>query len=128
MASADYDRMKEVKEFSESKIGVKGLSDSGITSIPRIFIHPPQTLSQLKSTSSSSFSSIHTPVIDLSNLDSPHHRPKIVDQIREASKTWGFFQVINHGVALSVRTGGDGQRCQVFPRPATSSEGEDLRG
>ena len=102
MASADYDRMKEVKEFSESKIGVKGLSDSGITSIPRIFIHPPQTLSQLKSTSSSSFSSIHIPVIDLSNLDSPHHRPKIVDQIREASKTWGFFQVINHGVALSV--------------------------
>lgn len=102
MASADYDRMKEVKEFSESKIGVKGLSDSGITSIPRIFIHPPQTLSQLKPTSSSSFSSIHIPVIDLSNLDSPHHRPKIVDQIREASKTWGFFQVINHGVALSV--------------------------
>ena len=100
MASADYDRMKEVKEFDESKMGVKGLSDSGITSIPRFFIHPPQTLSQLKSSSSSSSPGI--PMIDLSNLDSPHHRPKIVDQIREASKTWGFFQVINHGVAVSA--------------------------
>jgi hypothetical protein len=33
-ATSGYDRMKELKEFDESKIGVKGLSDSGITSIP----------------------------------------------------------------------------------------------
>ena len=99
MASEDYDRMKELKEFDESKMGVKGLSDSGITSIPRFFIHPPQTLSQLKPSSSSSF---QIPVIDLSNLESPHHRPNILDQIREASRTWGFFQVINHGVAVSA--------------------------
>lgn len=95
MASAGYDRMKELKEFDESKMGVKGLSDSGITSIPRFFLHPPHTLPQPKSSSPT----IQIPVIDLSNLDSPHHRPNIVDQIREASRTWGFFQVVNHGVA-----------------------------
>ncbi|GMN75779.1 hypothetical protein TIFTF001_056277, partial [Ficus carica] len=42
-----YDRMKELKEFDESKIGVKGLSDSGTASIPRFFIHPPETLADL---------------------------------------------------------------------------------
>ena len=33
-ANSTYDRMKELKEFDQSKIGVKGLADSGITSIP----------------------------------------------------------------------------------------------
>ncbi|KAG6656261.1 hypothetical protein CIPAW_04G009800 [Carya illinoinensis] len=60
-ATSSYNRMKEVKEFDESKIGVKGLSDLGITSIPRFFIQPPETLSDLKS--SSTFTNI--PIIDL---------------------------------------------------------------
>ncbi|KAE9465599.1 hypothetical protein C3L33_02493, partial [Rhododendron williamsianum] len=47
---AGYDRMKEVKEFDESKMGVKGLSDSGITTIPKFFVHPPETLSALDET------------------------------------------------------------------------------
>ncbi|XP_028103950.1 1-aminocyclopropane-1-carboxylate oxidase homolog 4-like, partial [Camellia sinensis] len=95
IASTDYDRMKEVKEFDDSKIGVKGLSDSGVTAIPKFFIQPPETLSTLKS---SSFNTGGIPVIDLSNINSPKLRPNIVSQIREAAKTWGFFQVINHGV------------------------------
>lgn len=97
-AIAGYDRMKEVKEFDESKMGVKGLSDSGITDIPKFFVHPPETLSSLKSSSTST----GIPVIDLSSINSDSHRAKIVEQIREAAKTWGFFQVINHGVPVSV--------------------------
>ena len=92
-AASCYDRKKELKEFDESKIGVKGLSDSGITSIPRFFVHPPETLSDLKS--SSTCASI--PVIDLSGVNSAAHRQKIVEQVKEAATTWGFFQVINHG-------------------------------
>ncbi|CAK9159838.1 unnamed protein product [Ilex paraguariensis] len=94
-----YDRMKEVKEFDDSKIGTKGLSDSGITTIPRFFIHPPETLAGLKSSSSTSAG---IPVIDLSHLNSDDHRRKIVEQVCEAARTWGFFQVINYGVPVSV--------------------------
>lgn len=95
-----YDRMKAVKEFDESKSGVKGLSDSGITSIPDIFVHPPDTLSELKPSSNAATLSI--PVIDLSDLNSTDRRPMIVAQIKEAARTWGFFQLINHGVPVST--------------------------
>ncbi|XP_052172786.1 1-aminocyclopropane-1-carboxylate oxidase homolog 4-like [Diospyros lotus] len=94
-----YDRMKEVIDFDNSKIGVKGLSDSGITTIPKFFVHPPETLSDLKK--SSSFGS-EIPVIDLSNLHCQTNREKIIKEVREAAKTWGFFQVINHGIPLGV--------------------------
>lgn len=96
-----YDRARAVKEFDESKMGVKGLSESGITSIPRFFIHPPETLSDLSASShSSSLGAI--PVIDLSGLDSVTDRPELVQQVREAARTWGFFQVVNHGVPVSA--------------------------
>ncbi|KAM1109138.1 hypothetical protein EV1_008679 [Malus domestica] len=98
--SGSYDRMKEVKEFDDSKMGVKGLSDSGITVIPQIFVHDPQTLSDLKPSSKNTTTTI--PTIDLSHINSAAHRPKIVDQVKSASKTFGFFQVTNHGVPVSV--------------------------
>ncbi|KAI9090609.1 hypothetical protein K1719_028462 [Acacia pycnantha] len=93
------DRAAALKDFDESKIGVKGLSDSGITSIPSIFLHPPLALSDLHSSSPTDAT---IPVIDLSHAPSQTHRPTIVQQIKEATKTWGFFQVINHGVHVSV--------------------------
>ncbi|KAF8007895.1 hypothetical protein BT93_K1786 [Corymbia citriodora subsp. variegata] len=95
-----YDRMKAVKEFDESKSGVKGLSDSGITSIPEMFVHPPHALSKLKPSSNAATLSI--PVIDLADMNSTDHRPAIVAQIKEAARTWGFFQLINHGVPVSA--------------------------
>ncbi|XP_008243522.1 PREDICTED: 1-aminocyclopropane-1-carboxylate oxidase homolog 4-like [Prunus mume] len=98
-SSSSYDRMKEVKEFDESKMGVKGLSDSGITSIPQIFVHDPQTLSDLKPSSNPTAAVI--PTIDLSHITSPAHRPDIVDRVKAAAKTFGFFQVTNHGVPVS---------------------------
>ncbi|OMP04935.1 1-aminocyclopropane-1-carboxylate oxidase 1-like protein [Corchorus olitorius] len=30
-----------IKDFFETRAGVKGVVDSGITKIPNIFIHPP---------------------------------------------------------------------------------------
>ncbi|XXG51169.1 hypothetical protein AAC387_Pa02g5001 [Persea americana] len=92
----EYDRAKEVKEFDESKIGCKGLADSGATTIPRFFIHPPQSLQLAQS-----FSFHLIPTIDLSHSDS-HRRPEIVHQIREASHTWGLFQITHHGIPLCV--------------------------
>ncbi|KAL6138343.1 hypothetical protein ACLB2K_063626 [Fragaria x ananassa] len=101
-ATSGYDRVKEVKEFDESKIGVKGLSDSGITSIPQFFVHDPETLSDLKPSSKHTAPTL--PTIDLSHINSvtSTHRAGIVEQIKLAASTWGFFQVINHGIPDSV--------------------------
>ncbi|KAJ7954312.1 1-aminocyclopropane-1-carboxylate oxidase-like 1 [Quillaja saponaria] len=98
-----YDRIKDVKQFDDSKIGVKGLVDSGIDSIPRFFIHAPETLSDLKPTSHiRPESETQIPTIDLSGVDSPDHRSTIVNQIRQASADLGFFQIINHGIPTQV--------------------------
>ncbi|KAF3432124.1 hypothetical protein FNV43_RR26863 [Rhamnella rubrinervis] len=94
---ADYDRANEVKQFDESKKGVKGLFDSGLTTIPRFFIHPPETLSELKLDSRAPPESISIPVIDLSDRHSA-----IVDQISRACRKFGFFQIVNHGIALET--------------------------
>ncbi|KAI4310566.1 hypothetical protein MLD38_035535 [Melastoma candidum] len=98
--STTYDRMKAIKEFDEAKIGVKGLSDSGADTIPEFFRHPQSSLSDLKPVRTSVAKGI--PVIDLSSLNDLAQRPKIVQQVKDAAKTWGFFQVVNHGVATSV--------------------------
>ncbi|MCL7041840.1 hypothetical protein MKW94_004402 [Papaver nudicaule] len=94
-----YDRSKEVKEFDDSKIGVKGLVDSGITSIPRFFVHPPESLTS--NTPKPSDDQHQIPIIDLSFVDS-HRRATVIDEIREASRSWGFFQVVNHDVPIDV--------------------------
>ncbi|KAI3920818.1 hypothetical protein MKW98_005644, partial [Papaver atlanticum] len=93
VAEEIYDRAKEVKDFNDSKLGVKGLLDSGITSIPRFFIHPPESLPSSTPTNKLA-SNGEIPTIDLSAINTDH-RSFIVDRIKEASCTWGFFQVIN---------------------------------
>jgi isopenicillin N synthase-like dioxygenase len=87
-------RLQERKEFDETKAGVKGLVDKGIIKIPTLFHHPPHNLSN----STNSTNTQHTiPVIDFTNT-----RQEIISKIREASETWGFFQVVNHSIPLNV--------------------------
>ncbi|KAK8310145.1 hypothetical protein V6Z12_D02G167700 [Gossypium hirsutum] len=88
-----YDRAEEVKRFDDSKIGVKGLVDSGLTTIPRIFVHPPETLSDLKPKPKS----VAIPTIDLSGT-----RSTVVEQVAAASRSFGFFQIVNHGIPVQV--------------------------
>jgi len=40
---------EEVKAFDATKAGVKGLVDSGVTKIPRFFVHPPEDVQKLSS-------------------------------------------------------------------------------
>ena len=94
--SDDYDRSSELKAFDESKAGVKGLVDSGVSMVPRIFIQPPDKLG----TGNARFK---FPVIDLHGVDSdPVRRKEIVEAVGEASETWGFFTVVNHGIPESM--------------------------
>ncbi|XP_059306102.1 1-aminocyclopropane-1-carboxylate oxidase homolog 1-like isoform X1 [Lycium ferocissimum] len=92
---AKYDRMAELQAFDETKAGVKGLVDEGITKVPRIFVQP----SESEEAAMSSNKKFKFPVIDLDGIkEDPIKRKKIVQEVGHASETWGFFQVINHGI------------------------------
>lgn len=74
--------------------GVKGLSEMGLKSLPQRFIQP------LKERISFSDIMPHEsiPVIDMSNWNDP----KVAESICDAAETWGFFQIINHGVPIEA--------------------------
>ncbi|KAL3850292.1 hypothetical protein ACJIZ3_012174 [Penstemon smallii] len=89
-------RMNELKAFDETKAGVKGLVDSGITKVPQIFYTPPDPFT----TNKVEFS---IPVIDLDGIETNQdHRKETVKKVGNASSTWGFFQVVNHGIKQNV--------------------------
>lgn len=94
-----YDRADALKLFDETKLGVKGLVDAGVTKIPKIFIRPHDELVEELNCSKVD---LQIPVIDLTGSESGDRRKEIVEQIREASETWGFFQVINHEIPKSL--------------------------
>ncbi|XP_024028776.1 1-aminocyclopropane-1-carboxylate oxidase homolog 4 [Morus notabilis] len=91
-----YSRAKELKRFDDTKTGVKGLVDSGLNTIPPIFVHPPETLSDLKPDPKARPVSI--PVINLAGFGSPPRRAEVVDKVTRAAREHGFFQIVNHGI------------------------------
>ncbi|KAA8548782.1 hypothetical protein F0562_000466 [Nyssa sinensis] len=98
---SNYNRASELKAFDDTKAGVKGLVEAGIQNIPSIFIHPPEILNK----KSDQFNKIQStfPVINLEGLREDQDRHKeIVEEVRIASENWGFFQVVNHGIPVSV--------------------------
>nr|XP_015887943.2 1-aminocyclopropane-1-carboxylate oxidase homolog 2-like [Ziziphus jujuba var. spinosa] len=97
---AEYNRASEVKAFDESKAGVKGLVDDGITEIPRIFHHTSDEYFNGSSVSKDE-TQLSIPIVDLGRLfeDDPVGRKEnVVEEVREASETRGFFQLVNHGI------------------------------
>ncbi|KAJ9537268.1 hypothetical protein OSB04_030001 [Centaurea solstitialis] len=95
----NYDRTHALKVFDESKTGVKGLVDAGVTKIPKIFIRPHDELVEELNCSKVN---LQIPVVDLSGFESGERRNEIVERVREASEKWGFFQVVNHEIPTSV--------------------------
>ncbi|ESR33427.1 hypothetical protein CICLE_v10006967mg [Citrus x clementina] len=89
---------RERKVFDDTKAGVKGLVDAGVVNIRRIFIRQLEELAQELTTHRTK---LQLPVVDLDGIQD-NKLEDIVDQVRAASETWGFFKVINYGVSLNL--------------------------
>ncbi|ESQ44689.1 hypothetical protein EUTSA_v10003233mg [Eutrema salsugineum] len=81
--------------------GVKGLVDADITEVPPIFHYPSYTLSNNRPSNISGLN-LAVPIIDLGGINDTSARNDLVSKIKDAAENWGFFQVINHGVPLTV--------------------------
>lgn len=97
-----YDRKSELNAFDDSKSGVKGLVDAGVTKIPYIFIEEKNQLHEISILDDvPSVSSV--PIIDFEGIDGgPAQRGEIIKEVRDACEKWGFFQMVNHGIPARV--------------------------
>ncbi|KAL5566892.1 hypothetical protein UlMin_030056 [Ulmus minor] len=105
LVSNSNDRAKALKAFDDTKTGVKGLVDAGITTIPQIFVSPNQEEEVSPDESNSGSSCFKLPVIDLAEMNKNYdclHRKQVVEEIKLACETWGFFKILNHGIPQDV--------------------------
>ncbi|CAD5333840.1 unnamed protein product [Arabidopsis thaliana] len=100
--SAELVRLNELKAFVSTKAGVKGLVDTKITEVPRIFHIPSSSTLSNNKPSDISGLNLTVPIIDLGDGNTSAARNVLVSKIKEAAENWGFFQVINHGIPLTV--------------------------
>ncbi|XP_048572589.1 1-aminocyclopropane-1-carboxylate oxidase homolog 1-like [Triticum urartu] len=98
--ASDSDRLRALKAFDNTKASVKGLVDTGVTTITSIF-HHPLPLHHLHADHEHHFT---IPVINLAaavgatTTTTPSERAELVTAVKVAAEMVGFFQVVNHGV------------------------------
>eukprot|EP01018_Ginkgo_biloba_P036003 Gb_24113 [translate_table: standard] len=74
---------------------VQSIAKSGIQTIPPQFIRPLHE----RSITTTASNGPQIPLIDLSNLEEPQLRQKMLKEIADACEEWGIFQVVNHGIS-----------------------------
>ncbi|KAL4575012.1 hypothetical protein LXL04_021852 [Taraxacum kok-saghyz] len=92
------------KDWPELVVRVQSLSETGNTMIPDRYIKPPPERPCF--TGDTTFN-LNIPVIDLSALmtGDPTLVNATMDEISDACREWGFFQVVNHGIRDEVVDG-----------------------
>ncbi|EAZ06877.1 hypothetical protein OsI_29116 [Oryza sativa Indica Group] len=79
------DRLRDLQAFDNNKAGVKGLVDTGVTTIPYFFRHHPDPLP----IAAPSKAAAAVLVIDLAKGDVD--RGHVVSQVRSAAESAGLF-------------------------------------
>ncbi|KAK3043423.1 hypothetical protein RJ639_002002 [Escallonia herrerae] len=72
-AALEYDRTKELKAFDETKAELN--------------CRPAE---------------VQPPVVEIGGIQGLDRRKEIVNEVRIAAAKWGFFQVVGHGIPLTV--------------------------
>ncbi|EAZ36518.1 hypothetical protein OsJ_20854 [Oryza sativa Japonica Group] len=85
-AAAATDRIALVKAFDETRTGVRGLVESGVSAVPVIFRHPDPYASVPLAPPG-----VSIPVV---NLSLP--APLAAEAAAGAARDWGFFYLVNH--------------------------------
>ncbi|XP_006655972.3 1-aminocyclopropane-1-carboxylate oxidase homolog 4-like [Oryza brachyantha] len=79
-----------VKAFDESRTGVRGLVESGVSTVPDIFRHPDPYASVPLAPHG-----VSLPVVDLSLP-----APLAAEAVAAAARGWGFFYLVNYGALV----------------------------
>ncbi|CAN8269386.1 unnamed protein product [Cochlearia groenlandica] len=96
LSTSQLSNRTQVTEFVVTKgNGVKGLSETGINTLPDQYIQPfeERLINKFVNETNESI-----PIIDMSDSD----QNRVSQAVCEAAEKWGFFQVINHGVPLEI--------------------------
>ncbi|KAL5799015.1 hypothetical protein ACOSQ2_003835 [Xanthoceras sorbifolium] len=84
-------------EGERSYTSATTLNKLGVPYVPHRYVLPPSERPIPIANSSNTL-----PIIEISSLQDPTLRFHTVNEIRRACKEIGFFQVINHGIPLSI--------------------------
>ncbi|XP_039058351.1 1-aminocyclopropane-1-carboxylate oxidase homolog 1-like [Hibiscus syriacus] len=99
MATGINTIQEELQAFDDTKTGVKGLADAGLTKIPKIFV--AEQLELDNNPEPRCWSDFCIPMIDLTGVnDNGSLRREIIEKVGDACQKWGFFQLVNHGIDL----------------------------